>query len=93
MSIRFPDLQLLIVRSTQGGQAVRPVNAAETPAYLHAQAAAIQRENVKRRTTVNEGKKADGAQLKGRRDRQGDAGVDRPVDHSNKKGRHLDIQV
>jgi len=89
VAIRFPDLQLLIARSVQGPQAVRPTSPAETPEHLHAQAAAIEQQNQKRRTTVNEGEKSERPVMK----RRGDGRQPLPRGGSGEKGRHLDIKV
>lgn len=86
MTIRFPDFQVLFARSTQGPQGARPAVPAESLAHHHAQAAAIEQQNVRRRTTVNEGEKSQGATGKRRR---GERGGPSP----REKGRHLDIQA
>lgn len=94
MAIQFPDFQLLIARTAQGPQGVKAVNAAETPAYLHAQVAAIQEQGRRRRERVSEGQKAAGSLLERRGERP--AGLRRAPSRDawdRGKGQHLDIQA
>ena len=96
MSIRFPDFQILFPRATEIPK-VQPGASEQAHVSLHAQAAQIEQERERKRTTLDKLPESERSWIRRERRPGGGSGRGAPSKKaegdSQGKGRHIDIEA